>query len=199
MMSTRGHERIGFAAVLAIEHRDDHRDIGQMGAAAIGIVEHVGIAAPEPATVTGFAAGLDHARNAVAHAAQMHRDMRGIGDQFAGRIEQRAGKIEALLDVDRGGGGLQHDAHFLGNGHEQIVVDLQPDGIGEGPRRTAARQRFVALQDQATLDRPLRLPAGFDHRGRGRIDDQYGPHDRFAANHCGAVDGLPTARGSRAR
>ena len=37
--------------LVAVEDRHDHRDVGQMRAAAIGIVQHIGVAAPDAAPV----------------------------------------------------------------------------------------------------------------------------------------------------
>jgi hypothetical protein len=36
-------------------------------------------------------------------------------------VENRAGEIEPLLDVHRGGGFLQRLAHLLGDRHEEVV------------------------------------------------------------------------------
>ena len=55
----------------------------------------------------------------------MHRNMRRVGDQFAIPVEHGAGEIKPFLDVDRIGGLLQHQAHLLGRGHEQIIENLQ--------------------------------------------------------------------------
>ena len=165
---------------------------------AIGIVEDIGVAAPETAPVAPRSARLDHPSDTVAHAAEMHRDMRGIGDQRALGIEQRAGEIEAFLDVDRGCGRLQHHAHFLGDGHEQIVENLEPDRVGFGTQRAVAAQRLPARQHQASFLGDLRLPARFDHCGRSRVDHQRGALDAVARGHRRARDGVPGARG-RAR
>ena len=51
------------------------------------------------------------------------------------RIEDGTGEIEPFLDVDAGRGRLKRDAHFLGDRHEQIVEDLEPDGIDVGTDR----------------------------------------------------------------
>ena len=49
-----------------------------------------------------------------------------------GRIEQRAGEIEPLADVDRSGAAGERRAHLLGDRHEQAVEDFEPDRIGFG-------------------------------------------------------------------
>ena len=65
----------------------------------------------------------------------MHRHVRRVGDQVARGIEQRAGEVEPLLDVDRVGGVLQPQAHLLGDGHEQVVEDLEHHRVGLGADR----------------------------------------------------------------
>ena len=54
VVAARGDEgrRLG---LLAVEDRDDDRDVGQMRAAAIGIVQHIGVAAPDAASVPSLA------------------------------------------------------------------------------------------------------------------------------------------------
>jgi hypothetical protein len=59
----------------------------------------------------------------------VHRDVRRVGDQRSAGVEQSAGEVEPLLDVDRGRGRLQRDAHLLGDRHEQIVEDFEAHGV----------------------------------------------------------------------
>ncbi len=61
-----------------VEHRRAHGDVGQMGAAVVGRVEHIDVAGPD---VAGILAddGLDRA----VHRAEMHRHVRRVGDQRA--------------------------------------------------------------------------------------------------------------------
>ena len=122
------------------EHRCHHRDVRQMRAAVIGRIgdEHV-----------VFAHGLVllHDRgDAIAHRSQVHRHMRRIRHQPAIGIEDRAGEIQPLLDVHRGGGVLQRRAHFLGDGHEEIGEHFQRDGIGVGGRIDRGLRGGVARQ-----------------------------------------------------
>src|SRR5689334_23417399 len=51
----------------------------------------------------------------LAHRSQVHRHVRRVGDQVAFGVEQRAGKVEALLDVHRVRRVLQAQAHLLGD------------------------------------------------------------------------------------
>ena len=61
--------------------------------------------------------------------------MRSVGDKRARTVEQGAGEIEPLLDIDRARRRLERDAHILGNRHEEIIEDLKPHWIGVGSRR----------------------------------------------------------------
>ena len=65
----------------------------------------------------------------------MDRHVRRVGDERAGRVEDGAGEVEPLLDVDRRGGVLQRHAHLLGDRHEEIVEDFEQDRVGLGAER----------------------------------------------------------------
>ena len=78
--------------------RRDHGDVGQMGAAVVGVVQHEHVARAHRPRVLP-----DHCLDAFAHRTQVNRHVRRIGDQVALCIEQCAAEIEALLDVDRVG------------------------------------------------------------------------------------------------
>ena len=67
-----------------VEDRRDHGDIGQMGAAAIGIVEHEHIARRDGPGIVG-----DHRLHARPHRAEMYRHVRRVGDQGATGVENR--------------------------------------------------------------------------------------------------------------
>ena len=101
----------------------------------------------------------------------MYRDMRRVGDQAAARVEDGAGEIEPLLDIDRARGVLQRIAHLLGDRHEQIVEHFEHDGIG-----MLADARVLALDDageqQMVARRDLRLPFRLDHDGLMVLDDE---------------------------
>ena len=87
-------------------------------------------------------------------------------------VEHRAGEVEPLLDVDRVGGVLQRHAHLLGDRHEQVVEHLQHHRIGlgaDGVRALAAPRRASARDGSSRVSRGL--PAGLDHDGLVRLDD----------------------------
>jgi hypothetical protein len=58
-------------------------------------------------------------------------DVGSLGQQAAIAGEQRAGVIQALLDVGRVGGALQGDAHRLGHRGEEVLEDFEADGVGQ--------------------------------------------------------------------
>ena len=150
-----------------VEDRHHHRDVGQVRAAIIGVVEGVDVALAHL-----LAAQLQDGAHRFAHRAQMDGHVRGVGDQVAVGIEDGAGEVEPLLDVDRVGGVLERDAHLLGDGHEQIVEDLEQDRVGLGAQRGALGQRLDALQEQVVVDAHLERPAGLDHDRGGLAADQ---------------------------
>ena len=136
MVAARGDPEQDLAAV---EDRRADGDVGQMRAAVIGRVDRVDVARADLAFVLADD-GLDRA----IHRAEMHRHVRGVGDQRAVAVEHRAGEIEPLLDVDRIGGVLQRHAHLLGDRHEQIVEHFEHDRIGAGADGARAGELFDA-------------------------------------------------------
>ena len=84
----------------------------------------------------------------LAHRAQVHGHVRRVGDELALRVEQRAGEIQALLDVHRARGVGERHAHLLGDGHEQIVEDLEQHRIGARRRRVSRRAAPVFVEHQ---------------------------------------------------
>ena len=77
----------------------------------------------------------------------MYRHMGGIGDQITRGIEDGAGEIQTLLDIDRIGRVLQRIAHLFGNRHEQIVEDFQHHRVAGRTNGNLARQGLHAGQD----------------------------------------------------
>ncbi len=99
------------------------------------------------------------------HRAQVHRHVRGVGDEAAAGVEQRAGEVEPLLDVHRVGRPLQRRPHRLGDAHEAAIVELKRDGVGLvlGGR---GRARRCPVADQAHKTVCL-----FDGTPTGRDED----------------------------
>jgi hypothetical protein len=161
MVAARRDEEGGrFVAI--DEHRHDHGDVGQVRAAAIGRVERIYVARQHAAPVGAVPTRLDHGADALAHRAEMDRDVRCIGDEVAVAIEQRAGEIEPLADVDRSGAALECGAHFLGQPHEHAGEDLEPHRIGCAGFSQYRVARGVARHDDRAIGVDRRGPAGLD-------------------------------------
>ena len=124
----------GAPRLLFAEDRRADGDVGQVGAAVIGGVEGEDVAGMN---VAGILAD-DRFHRAI-HRAEMDRHVRGIGDQPPFAVEDRAGEVETLLDVDRIGGVLQRHAHLLGDRHEEVVEDFEHHRIGVGADRVPGR------------------------------------------------------------
>ncbi len=107
--------------LLAGEGGRDDRDVGQVGAARVGVVEH-------PAH-PGLVVLVRHRRDRGGHRAQVDRDVLGLHHEVAGGVEQRAGGVAALLDVGRVAGADQHRAHLLAGRAQRAGGDAQGDGI----------------------------------------------------------------------
>ena len=104
----------------------------------------------------------------------MHRHMRRIGHQAPFRIKHRTGKIQPLFDVHGIGGVLQRHAHLLGDGHEQIVENLQQHGVGLGANGNTRCQSLNAGEHNMVFGGDLRLPALFDDNSLVRLNQQSG-------------------------
>jgi hypothetical protein len=163
-----------------------------VGAALVGGVEHVDVAGLHAAAVT--LTRLADGPHAVAHRAQVDRHVRGVGDQVSIAVEQGAGEVQPLLDVDRIGGVLQGETHLLGHGHEEVVEHLQHHRIGLGPDRAAGRQGLDAVEDQVQVRVDSGAPAGLDHGGAGGLANDGGALDLGADG-----EGLPVEHRRRPR
>ena len=117
-------------------------------------------------TSPGFSvsrAVAQHGAHALAHRAEMHRHVRRVGHQAALGVEDRAGEIQPLLDVDAQRGVLQHRAGLLRHVHEQVVEQFQQHRIGPAAVGGHARRRGLgAAQDHVIERGDLGGPAGLD-------------------------------------
>ena len=164
------------------EHRSDDRDVGEMGAAVIRIVDGVHVARldrPAPAPHD-----LLHAR---AHRAEMDGDVGGVGDQVAGGIEHRAREVEPFTDVHRLRGRLQRRAHLLGGRHEEVVEDLQHHGVRVRPD-PALRPGLHPLDQQVPRRRHRRLPPLIHDGGRVGLGDDRRTGHRGSGPHPLALE-----------
>ena len=133
VMAARGDEEqrhssraVSVGTHVSREHRADHGDVGKMRAAVIGRIVEVDVARGHGGTVAAR-----HRLHRLPHGAEVHRHVGRVGDERAHAVEQRTGKVEALLDVDRLGGIGERHAHFLRDGHEQIIEHFQHNRIGQ--------------------------------------------------------------------
>src|SRR5439155_7525644 len=138
---------------------------GQMSAAVIRVVDRVYVTAFQFAR-----AAADDFLDAGAHGAEVHGDVGGVGDEVAVGVEQGAGEVEPLADVDRLGGGLQPGAHLFGDRHEQVVEDLQQDGIRLGGGAVLGG-RGDPLDEQVAGGGQGGPPAVVDHGGGVGLGD----------------------------
>ena len=110
-------------------------------------------------------------------------------------VEDGAGEVEPLLDVDRIGGVLQRHAHLLGDRHEEVVEDLEHDRVGLGAERGLALLLLDAAQQDVVPGGDLGLPARLDDDGLVALDEQRRAVDAVAAGEVlAAVDGGIAAR-----
>ncbi len=181
VMAAAGNEEQDILAVVA-EDRGDDGDVGQVGAAVIGRIDHEDVARLHLAGVLA-----DDRADALAHRAQMDRDVRRVGHQHAVRIEDRAGEVEPLLDVHGEGRVLQGQPHLLGDRHEQVVEHLEHDGIAFGADRIGPLQRHDPVEDEMALRGKLGAPAGLDDGGGGLLADDRGTGDRGSRREGVAV------------
>ena len=107
--------------LVAREDRRDRGDVGQVRAAAVGVVEDPGVA-------LGVVL-VEHGGDRAGHRAQVHGDVLGLHDHLAAGVEQRGGGVAALLDVGRVGAAHEHDAHLLARRAQRAEHHLQGDRI----------------------------------------------------------------------
>jgi hypothetical protein len=129
-----------------IEYRCHDREIGQMRPAVVRRIAPECVAALHVPAVR-----LGDSRDASAHRAQVHRHVGCVRNQLSLRVEDRAGKVEALLDVYRAGRLLEHDAHLLGDMHEECVHHFETGLIEYSGRRGASLRRVLPQHEIAVV------------------------------------------------
>jgi len=110
-------------APLAIEDRHEGREIGQMAAAMIGVVEQDDVAGRNI-----LEAFLDRARRP-GQRADMDRNVFGLRDQPSARVADRERKIAAGIEDLRIGGAKHGLAHLRHDRAEPVLNDGSCDGI----------------------------------------------------------------------
>jgi len=167
-MGATGGEVAQFVAIRR-EDRRHHGDVRQMRAAGIGRVDQPGVARPQLR-----AEAMQDGAYRIAHAAEMYRDVRRVGDQVAGGIKQRTGKIQPFADIHRAGAVLQRVAHVFRDAHEAAVEQRQPGRVRT--RRVWPAQAVACrAQQQVAAFSQGDPPAGFEHQRRAGFDDQRRP------------------------
>ena len=99
----------------------DHRDVGQVRAACKRVVE-------DPRAPLGVVLA-EHRGDGGGHRAEVDRDVLGLHDHLAGRVEQAARAVAALLDVRRVRAAHEHGAHLLARRAQRPGDDLQVDRV----------------------------------------------------------------------
>ena len=169
VMAAAGDKEENFTA---FKHGRYDSDVGKMGSAIIRVVQYIGVTWIDFAFIV-----TQHRPHRFSHRAEMHRHMRGVGNQRPARIENGTGEIQPFLDIHRQCRVLQRVTHLLGNRHEQVVKHLQHHRIAACPDGHPFRAGNNAAQHQITNLGHLRLPSGFNNGCRGGFDDQCRPVD----------------------
>ena len=126
-------DEVAELAAVRVEDRRHDGEIRQVRAAVVRRVQEISVAGRELLRA-------QDALHAVAHRAQVHGHVRRVRDQRPVGREQRAREIQSLLDVDGVRRVLEHDAHLLGDVHEEVVEHLEHDRIGVAAERLAAQR-----------------------------------------------------------
>ncbi len=153
-----------------------------MRASGVGRVEQVGVAGRELGRVS-----RDDRLHRGAHRAQVHRQVRRVGDEAAVAVEQRAGEVEALLDVHGARRVGERGAHLLGDRHEEVVEDLEEQWRALGRVGRGGRRRREAPQEQLAGGQHLGLPARLDDGRARRLADDRRPGETRATRQRSAL------------
>ena len=112
--------------LLAVEERHERRQIRQMAAAVIGIIEQDDVAGRD------ILETLFHRQGRPGQRADMHRDVIGLRDQARIPVANRQREIPARIQYLRIGGAQHRLAHLLDDGAEAVLHDGSRDGIDLG-------------------------------------------------------------------
>ena len=169
---------------VGIEYRRDDGDVRQVGAAVERVVQRDDVAG-----LQRKAPVIEDGADALAHRAEVDRDVRRVGHQIAVGVEDGAGEVQTFLDVHAHRGVLQHRAGLFGDVHEQVVEQFQQHRIGPFAAGWDARwKRLGAAQDHVVERRDLGGPAGFDDGGGVGLADQGRTGDTVAREQGGAFE-----------
>ncbi len=114
--------------------RRDHREVGQVGAAAVGVVHQPDLA--------GRGAALAGRVDRLGHRAQVHRDRGRLHHHAALGVEDRRAAVAPLLDVRAEGAAHERRLHLLGHGAQGVGHHLEGDRVhgGHAPSSRSSQQ-----------------------------------------------------------
>ena len=167
-----------------VEDGRDERDVVQVHAALVGIVDQDAVAGLQALG----AVGADGARHQVSQRAQVGGLGEGLGDGAQLAVEEGAGEVAARLDVGRVGGAAERGAHLLGDGEQPVADDLEANGIDLGGQGARGRSSRWGHGRQCIREAEGRT----GHAGAGavaeRTADGDGAAGRAAPGHAGGQD-----------
>lgn len=117
----------------------------------------------------------------IAHASQVNRNMRRIGDQISIGTKDGTRKVQTLLDVERKTRLLESAAHLLCNTHETVTEDAELHRINHNLSVICwlVLIHFVDDIDDDVRGEDLGLRARDDDNGLRAVDD-----DRWSGDDC---------------
>jgi hypothetical protein len=133
---------------------------------------------------------------AQSHRAEMDRNMRGVDDEAALRVEDGAGEVEAFLDVRRDRRATQDFAHLERDRAEAMREQLPRHGRPDGDVAVVPNPRHHESADRIDLE----IPRGRNESRPVRFDDEARPRNTVAGCEFGALANLdvrPAPRKSR--
>ena len=154
-----------------VVHGCDHRQVRQVGAAAVRVVGQEHIAGADGRVVA------QNGLHRLAHRAQVDRDVRRVDHQLPPGGKQRAAIVQALLHVHAACRLPQRDAHLLGDGRKATMEHFQQHRVrlfgGVAGRPALGRRRGATfrglLQQEIPVGKQLGLPARIHNQRRGAL------------------------------
>jgi hypothetical protein len=112
----------------AVEHGGDQRDVVEMHAAQVRVVDQDAVARLQALC----AVGSNGPRHDVGQRAQVRGLRERLGDRAQIAVEEGAREVAAGLDVGGVGGAPQRRPHLLGDGQQGVADDLEANGVDVG-------------------------------------------------------------------
>ena len=166
------------------EHRRDGRDVGKMGPAMEGVIAQQrvpGLKRSNPACLQLSQQIAD----AVAHRAEMDRNVRCIGHKCTGVIEQGTGKIQPFADVHGSTALTETFPHLLGDRHEAMAEQLPCHR--SRPARSVLVRPNAPLEQESSIGIDMGIPARLEHDAAGGLRDQGGTIEHRSGRHLLAI------------